>query len=244
MIERHLGATIDIHGGGLDLIFPHHENEIAQSRCAHGGAPLARYWLHNGFVDMGSEKMSKSLGNIVTVGDLLAAGHKGETLRLALLSAHYRQPLSWTEELIAQSKATLDRWYRLLGHVEPFGELGPFWEALEDDLNTPKAIAVINEFLKASEQPLSEDDEFYLGGREQMLQATVAAARALGLLHMSKDEWFRGEGDAAAIEARIAERAEAKKRRDFAEADRIRAELAAEGVLLEDTPTGTSWRRA
>jgi cysteinyl-tRNA synthetase len=244
MIERHLGEAIDIHGGGLDLIFPHHENEIAQSRCAHGGQPLARYWLHNGFVDMGSEKMSKSLGNIVTVGDLLAAGHKGETLRLALLSAHYRQPLSWTEELIAQSKATLDRWYRLLGDIEPFGELGPFWDALEDDLNTPKAIAVINEFLKASEQPISEDHAFYLGGREQMLQATVAAARALGLLHMSKDEWFRGEGDAAAIEARIAERAEAKKRRDFATADRIRGQLAAEGVLLEDGPSGTIWRRA
>ena len=244
MIERHLGEAIDIHGGGLDLIFPHHENEIAQSRCAHGGQPLARYWLHNGFVDMGSEKMSKSLGNIVTVGDLLAARHKGETLRLALLSAHYRQPLSWTEELIAQSKATLDRWYRLLGDIEPFGELGPFWDALEDDLNTPKAIAVINEFLKASEQPISEEHEFYLGGRDQMLQATVAAARALGLLNMSKDEWFRGEGDAAAIEARIAERAEAKKRRDFAAADRIRAELAAEGVLLEDGPSGTTWRRA
>ena len=244
MIERHLGEAIDIHGGGLDLIFPHHENEIAQSRCVHGGQPLARYWLHNGFVDMGSEKMSKSLGNIVTVGDLLAAGHKGETLRLALLSAHYRQPLSWTDELIGQSKATLDRWYRLLGDIEPFGEIGPFWDALEDDLNTPKAIAVINEFLKASEQPIGEDHAFYLGGRDQMLQATAAAARALGLLQMTQDEWFRGEGDAAAIESRIAERAEAKQRRDFATADRIRAELAAEGVLLEDGPSGTTWRRA
>src|SRR5215204_4725619 len=108
MIREHLGETIDIHGGGLDLIFPHHENEIAQSRCAHGGRPLARYWVHNGFVDMGAEKMSKSLGNIIGPADLLAAGHKGETLRLALLSAHYRQPLPWTEALIAQSKAMLD----------------------------------------------------------------------------------------------------------------------------------------
>src|SRR5207249_4048871 len=137
-----------------------HENEIAQSRCSHGGRPLARYWLHNGFVDMGSEKMSKSLGNIVRVGDLLAAGHKGETLRLALLSAHYRQPLAWTDELLTQSKATLDRWYRLLGDIEAFGELGPFWDALDDDLNSPKAIAVINEFLKASEQPIGEEHEF------------------------------------------------------------------------------------
>ena len=122
MIARHLGETIDIHGGGLDLIFPHHENEIAQSRCVHAGLPLARFWVHNGFVDMGSEKMSKSLGNIVTPNALLAQGHKGETLRLALLSAHYRQPLSWTDEVVAQSKSTLDRLYRSAGEAEP-GEI-------------------------------------------------------------------------------------------------------------------------
>src|SRR5436190_923972 len=118
MIERHLGETIDIHGGGLDLIFPHHENEIAQSRCAHGGLPLARFWVHNGFVDMGAEKMSKSIGNIVTPNELLAQGHRGETLRLALLSAHYRQPLPWTERLVAQAKTNLDRLYRSLGDAE------------------------------------------------------------------------------------------------------------------------------
>jgi cysteinyl-tRNA synthetase len=244
MIRAHLGETIDIHGGGLDLIFPHHENEIAQSRCAHGGIPLARHWVHNGFVDMGAEKMSKSLGNIITVDQLLAAGHRGEVLRLALLSAHYRQPLPWTEALIAQSKALLDRWYRQLGDVEPFGDLAPFWEALADDLNTPKAISVINEFLRSSDEPISEEHAFFQGDREQMLQATAAAAKALGLLTMSVDEWFRGQGDASDIEARIAARAEAKARRDFAEADRIRAELQAEGVLLEDGPSGTTWRRA
>ena len=244
MIREHFGETIDIHGGGLDLIFPHHENEIAQSRCAHGGLPLARYWVHNGFVDMGAEKMSKSLGNIITPAELLAQGHKGETLRLALLSAHYRQPLAWTDELLAQSKAVLDRWYRLLGDVEPFGEIAPFWDSLNDDLNTPKAIAVINEFLGASEQELSEDYEYYQGSREQMLQAAAASAKALGLLTMSADEWFRGEGDTGAIEAKIAARAEAKKNRDFATADRIREELKAEGVLLEDGPGGTTWRRA
>jgi cysteinyl-tRNA synthetase len=243
MIERHLGETIDIHGGGLDLIFPHHENEIAQSRCAHGGLPLARFWVHNGFVDMGSEKMSKSLGNIITPAELLEQGHKGETLRLALLSAHYRQPLAWTNELIGQSKAVLDRWYRVLGDIEPFGEIAPFWEALSDDLNTPKAIAVINEFLKDSEAPFSQDHEFYLGGREQMLAATAAAARALGVLAMSKDEWFQGDGNAVAIEARIAERAAAKENRDFATADRIRDNLKAEGIVLEDGPEGTTWRK-
>jgi cysteinyl-tRNA synthetase len=243
MIRAHLGETIDIHGGGLDLIFPHHENEIAQSRCAHGGTPLARYWVHNGFVDMGAEKMSKSLGNIVTVGDLLAAGHKGETLRLALLSAHYRQPLPWTEQLIAQSRAVLDRWYRLLGDVEPHGELAHFWDALSDDLNTPRAISVINEFLRSSDQPISEEYAFFQGSRDQMLAACAAAARSLGLLTMGRDEWFQGSGETGDIDARIAARSDAKKRRDFAEADRIRDELKAEGILLEDGPSGTTWRR-
>ena len=244
MIRAHLGETIDIHGGGLDLIFPHHENEIAQSRAAHGGAPLARYWVHNGFVDMGAEKMSKSLGNIISVGELLEAGHRGETLRLALLSAHYRQPLPWTESLIAQSKAILDRWYRLLGDVEPNErDIAPFLEALNDDLNTPKAISVLSEFLTSSQGSLSEDFQFFQGGREDMLASSARAARTLGLLTMSKDEWFQGGGDADAVEARIAERADAKTRRDFATADRIRDELKAEGIVLEDGPGGTTWRK-
>jgi cysteinyl-tRNA synthetase len=243
MIERHLGRTIDIHGGGLDLIFPHHENEIAQSRCAHQGAPLARYWIHNGFVDMGTEKMSKSLGNIVLVGDLLEQGHRGETLRLALLSAHYRQPLAWTSELIAQTKAMLDRWYRVLGDVESDArEITPFWDALCDDLNTPKAIAVINEFLPSPELPFSKDYETYVGGREDMLRSIASSARALGVLRMKAKDWFQGKGDAG-IDAQIAARTEAKKRRDFAEADRIRSELAEQGIVLEDGPQGTSWRR-
>ena len=244
MIRAHLGETIDIHGGGLDLIFPHHENEIAQSRCAHGGIPLARHWVHNGFVDMGADKMSKSLGNIITPAELLEQGHKGETLRFALLSAHYRQPLPWTESLITQSKAVLDRWYRILGDIEPDErDIAPFIEALSDDLNTPKAIAVLNEFIASSQDSASEDYEFYQGGRKDMLASAVRAARMLGVLNMSRDEWFRGEGDSSGIEGRIAARADAKRRRDFAEADRIRDELKAEGILLEDGPSGTTWRR-
>jgi cysteinyl-tRNA synthetase len=222
MIARHLGETIDIHGGGLDLIFPHHENEIAQSRCAHNGLPLARFWVHNGFVDMGAEKMSKSLGNIVTPNELLAQGHKGETLRLALLSAHYRQPLPWTETLIAQSKATLDRLYRSAGDADA-GEIDSgVIDALSDDLNTPLALSRL----------------------AQLDGATLKASAALmGLLSETLQTWFKGDADGDAIERRIAERAEAKANRDFATADRIRGELRAEGIVLEDGPGGTTWRR-
>ncbi|MEO6582233.1 MAG: cysteine--tRNA ligase [Sphingomicrobium sp.] len=246
MIAAHLGETIDIHGGGLDLIFPHHENEIAQSRCAHGGAPLARYWVHNGFVDMGAEKMSKSLGNTVSVGDLLEAGQQGETLRLALLSAHYRQPLGWTEAGVAQAKTTLDRLYRAAGDALAGDIDEGVLEALADDLNSPLALTR----LMALDDPA----------------AIKASAALLGLVHNSSDEWFRGpklgqlrgsaqirftpSGTLTAarnvddIERMIAERGEAKKNRDFAAADRIRDELQAERIVLEDGPGGTTWRRS
>ena len=263
MIRAHLGETIDIHGGGQDLIFPHHENELAQSRCAHGGAPLARHWVHNGFVDMGAEKMSKSLGNVVGVDQLLAAGHRGETLRLALLSTHYRSPLPWTEALISQSKATLDRWYRALKIFEYFefsrdqnvGVSQAFKDALTDDLNVPKALSTISQALNKvfhsahrsqwTDRVNPEDWSIETSADFDALEHAVADARLLGLLSNSSSDWFRGTADDRGdIDEQVAARNEAKASRDFATADRIRDELKADGILLEDTPTGTTWRRA
>ena len=222
MIEAHLGETIDIHGGGLDLEFPHHENEVAQSSCSHGGAELARYWLHNGMLSMASEKMSKSVGNVVRINELLEQGHKGEVLRLALLSAQYRQPLEWSDGLVAQSKATLDRLYRVAGEAAAGNVDQGVVDALSDDLNTPLALARLGAI----------DDPAVLRG----------SAALLGLLGESADAWFRG-GDDTGVDAKVAERVEAKARRDFATADRIRDELKADGIVLEDGADGTTWRR-
>ncbi|MEO7504098.1 MAG: cysteine--tRNA ligase [Sphingomicrobium sp.] len=258
MIRQHLGETIDIHGGGLDLIFPHHENEVAQSRCAHGGAPLARYWVHNGFVDMGAEKMSKSLGNVITPEELLKR-HKGETLRLALLSAHYRSPLPWTESLVEQSKATLDGFKNALRMVEDVeyvfdSEPAEFISAIGDDLNTPAAIAELGKIRKIlttskdNKQVGRAKAHFDLAGRilglgsiMMPIEGTLNLDLSLGnILNPAK---FSDQVAESVISSEIAERTAAKAARDFAKADRIRDELKAAGILLEDGPSGTTWRR-
>jgi cysteinyl-tRNA synthetase len=249
MIEKHLGETIDIHGGGIDLQFPHHENEVAQSACSHGGAPLARFWMHNGFVNIESEKMSKSLGNVLLVHDLIAQA-PGEAIRLALLNGHYRQPLDWTAEGLAQSRRMLDRLYgalRSLADVksEPTSDAAPdaFMDALLDDLNTPKALA---ELFAIAKRANTETDP---GTRALLKAELIGAGRILGILEMDPEAWFAGGGaashiDGEEIERMIEARNAARKEKNFAEADRIRDELAAMGIQIEDGPQGTSWRVA
>jgi cysteinyl-tRNA synthetase len=245
MIETHLGNTIDIHGGGHDLIFPHHENELAQGTCAHGGATYARVWMHNGFLTMDKEKMSKSLGNIVTVHELLKTA-PGEALRWALLSAHYRQPLDWSDDTVAQAKTTLDRAYRALEQVANIkaedATPSAVIAALEDDLNTPKAMAELAAIVKALNQS-SPGDQPRLKGE------LLAAGRLMGVLQQDPTAWFSAAKtssgvDAAEVERLIAERLAARKARDFKEADRLRDAITALGVVIEDRPDGTKWRVA
>ena len=247
MSAKHLGETFDIHGGGQDLIFPHHENEIAQSVCSHGGAPFVKYCMHNGYLTVDGEKMSKSLGNFHTVHDLLEEGWNGEVIRFALLSAHYRQPLDFSLRALAEAKNALDRLYTALRNsadVEvpnrlPF--MSPVTEALEDDLNTPSAIAEMHQF--ASMLNGSTD----AGDRAFAKLNILNGASLLGLLQQDPEDWFKqgaGDIDEAEIEALIEKRVEARAAKDFAESDRIRDELAAAGIVLEDGAGGTTWKRS
>jgi len=234
MSFEHLGAKFDIHGGGQDLIFPHHENEIAQSTCALGHGNFAKYWMHNGYLMSEGEKMSKSLGNFYTVHELLEE-FPGEAIRLVLLQSHYRQPLDFTKAGIGDARRTLDRWYRIAEEAGDAADDVPdtVIQALSDDLNTPQALAELHR-LAGSDAP-----------------AFIAGARFMGLLAQAPEAWFKwqpaggaeGGFDDDAIEALIAERREARANKDFARSDEIRDDLAAQGIVLEDGPQGTTWRR-
>jgi cysteinyl-tRNA synthetase len=253
MAEAHLGETIDIHGGGLDLVFPHHENEAAQSTCAHRGAPMARYWVHNGLVQFESAKMAKSLGNVVLVRDLLAA-HPGEVVRLGLLSAHYRQPLDWTADQVGEAKRKLDRLYGALRdagirgaeHGEPrTAPAASVVAALEDDLNTPQAIAELFELARTANR--SSD----AGERRAHAESLRAGAWLLGVLEQDPVAWFEAPApagaDGALSDAEIArllgERDRLRGAGKYKEADAIRDDLAARGIVIEDGPGGSRWRR-
>ncbi|MCX7381897.1 MAG: cysteine--tRNA ligase [Alphaproteobacteria bacterium] len=234
MSWRHLGENFDIHGGGTDLIFPHHENEIAQSMCAFPGSRFARMWVHNGMLVINGEKMSKSLGNFVTIRDVLAKV-PAEAARLLLLKTHYRGLLDFNDAALAEARKELDRFYRALERTPPSGPgvvPDAVMEALCDDLNTPLVISVLHGLADAA-----------MAGDATAAANMVAAGDLLGIIQADPATWFRGEGDAE-IEAAIAARLAARKSRDFARSDAIRKELAERGILLEDGPGGTTWRRA
>jgi cysteinyl-tRNA synthetase len=249
MSENTLGETFDIHGGGLDLIFPHHENEIAQSVCAHDGVPFARYWMHNGMLTVGGAKMAKSEGNFITVREALAEA-PGEVIRLALLATHYRDPLDWTPDKLRQARQSLDRFYRALTLprdpiFEKFGEanaaLGPVHGALEDDLNAPLALTRLHDLAGAINRTSSDAE------RSALQTALERGGRLMGLLEANPLDWLQrsDKAEAERIEQRITARAAARRQRRFGEADRIRAELAAAGIILEDKSDGTTtwWRK-
>ena len=244
MSTRYLGENFDIHGGGSDLVFPHHENELAQSCCANQGSSYAKYWMHNGHLMVEGEKMSKSLGNFVTVHELLESW-PGEAIRLAMIGTHYHQPINWTEDNLRQAKESLDRFYTALrqsADVTPVDMPVPrlFLEALCDDLNTPLAIAEFHNLVTR----FNKSEKKY--ERAEAKGEIIAAAKLLGILEADPEDWFTGsagEDEAAEIDDLINQRADAKKNKDFATADKIRNDLLARGILLEDFKDGTSWKR-
>jgi cysteinyl-tRNA synthetase len=246
MSEAHLGEHFDIHGGGIDLIFPHHENELAQSVCAHGGRPFVNIWMHNAFLDLEGEKMSKSLGNIRTVHELLDQA-PGEALRWAMLTAHYRDPLDWTEDRLRQAKAALDRFYGALRSVAEIEAIEPVTPAvlpaLEDDLNTPLAQSVLHELVSTLNKAETMRQKAEAKG------ALLASGRLMGFLQQDPEAWLRWRAKSAEglsddeVDALIAARRQARADKDFGEADRLRKQLTDGGIILEDKPDVTIWRR-
>lgn len=246
MSHKHLGETFDIHGGGQDLIFPHHENERAQSLCAFKNSKFARYWMHNGILTINGEKMSKSLGNFFTVSDLLKKEH-GETIRFVLLQTHYRQPLDWNERIVEQARMSLNKFYGALRDFKAEHQIDEldqdFLNALEDDLNTPLAIARMHEITGFIHKASSLEE------KNQMQNRLWQMTQLMGICKESVDTWFQYRHssesliDPVTIEKKIEERKEARAQKDFATSDRIRKELMDLGILLEDAGTETIWKR-
>ncbi len=245
MIEKHFGTTIDIHGGGRDLIFPHHENEIAQSCCANDGRHFVKYWMHNGYVNIDGEKMSKSLGNFRMVHSLLTEW-PGEVLRFALLAAHYRSEVNFSQESLVSAKKTLDGFYLALRNVTEIEtvdvdvtELALF-DSLLDDLNTPNAIAELHHLVKSL--TTARPDQRVLAKSR-----VLAAGKLLGILEASPSDWLEqgvSDDESARIDALIRERSDAKAAKNWVRADEIRDELNDLNVILEDSAAGTTWRKS
>jgi cysteinyl-tRNA synthetase len=237
MAWKHLGEQFDIHGGGIDLVFPHHENEVAQSRCAFHTPVMANYWMHNGFLQVEGDKMSKSLGNFVTIRELLA-DWPGEVLRLNMLKTHYRSPIDWTLNGLEESAKTLDDWYWVAADVNGGQPSDAVIGALSDDLNTPQMIASLHGLRNRA-----------VSGGERDRSEFAASLRFLGFLSESAAEWKgrkqQASGvDAVQIDGLISARTAARARKDFKESDRIRDELAAMGVVIKDSKEGTTWEIA
>ena len=237
MAAAYLGDVFDIHGGGIDLIFPHHENEIAQSRCAHGTHTMANYWMHNGFLQVEGEKMSKSLGNFYTINEVLA-DWPGEVLRLNMLKTHYRSPIDWTLKGLEESAKTLDDWYWVAADSKGTRVAATVIEALSDDLNTPQMVAALHGLRNNA-----------ASGNERDRDAFAASLRLLGFLSESSAAWNDRKQKASGIDAKqidglIADRTAARARKDFKESDRIRDQLAAMGIVIKDSKDGTSWEVA
>lgn len=240
MAKKYLGETFDIHGGGIDLVFPHHENEIAQSSCCHQ-QPLANYWMHNGHLGINGQKMSKSLGNFFTVRQKLA-DIPGEVIRLVLLSTHYRQPLDWTDTAVTQAKNILDRFYTALKDFDDPIESRPseiLLEALKDDLNTPLAFSYLHELANAINKATTLDE------KRKYQRQLIENALFLGFLNQSSKDWFQTGREGItpdAIESLLQERQVARQTKDFKKADEIRQTLENQGILIDDTPQGSTWR--
>jgi cysteinyl-tRNA synthetase len=248
MAKKHLGMTVDIHAGGQDLVFPHHENEMAQSTCAHDGVPFARYWVHNGFLSLDSTKMSKSLGNVLLVHDMVKT-IPGELIRLALLGAHYRQPLDWSDAALEGARNMLDRLYGAVRGIEVSAAErqsaavpATVIAALEDDINSPKALAEM--FAQARQLNKSTDEN----ERHSLAAGLLAGGDLLGIMQIDPEAWFSDPGSSDLsndeIDAMLIQRKEARANRDFSAADKIRDQLAAQGVTIEDGPAGARWRRS
>ena len=248
MAKKHLGMTVDIHAGGQDLVFPHHENEMAQSTCAHDGVPFARYWVHNGFLSLDSTKMSKSLGNVLLVHDMVKT-IPGELIRLALLGAHYRQPLDWSDAALEGARNMLDRLYGAVRGIEvsaaerqSVAVPATVIAALEDDINSPKALAEM--FTQARQLNKSTDEQ----ERHALAAGLLTGGDLLGIMQIDPEDWFSDPGSSDLsndeIDAMLIQRKDARENRDFATADKIRDQLATQGVTIEDGPSGARWRRS